>query len=202
MSLFYDIRTKKIYSKRKLISLYNLTKITRNKIKKEKSANKVLNIIEFIKKKNRFFIKNTFDAKGAREFLTSKEIAMGEIKLNDEIVEENNINKKEYSTIQKNFLQLDLMYSSKSIKNSKSSIMTAKEEISSKKSKKKVKRKSLEENIIQEKENKKMKKCPKKMKYKINRKMESNCNDKKEKILLWNTKIVIILMKKEYINFI
>jgi len=181
MSLFYDIRTKKIYSKRKLISLYNLTKITRNKIKKEKSANKVLNIIEFIKKKNRFFIKNTFDAKGAREFLTSKEIAMGEIKLNDEIVEENNINKKEYSTIQKNFLQLDLMYSSKSIKNSKSSIMTAKEEISSKKSKKKVKRKSLEENIIQEKENKKMKKCPKKMKYKINRKMESNCNDKKEK---------------------
>jgi hypothetical protein len=50
-----------------------------------KSSKKNLNVIEFIKDKNKFYIKNFFDEYGAEKFLKSKEIALMEIKLNDEI---------------------------------------------------------------------------------------------------------------------
>ena len=50
-----------------------------------KSSKRNLNVIEFIKDKNKFYIKNFFDEYGAEKFLKSKEIALMEIKLNDEI---------------------------------------------------------------------------------------------------------------------
>ena len=55
-----------------------------------KSSKKSLNVIEFIKDKNKFCIKNLFDENGAEKFLKSKEIALMEIKLNDEIICVNN----------------------------------------------------------------------------------------------------------------
>jgi len=118
-SLFKGIKKRNIYAKRKSISLNNLTLITRNKLRIDEPPKKILNAIEFIKQKNRFYIENVFDAKGTREFLASKEVAMRSIKLNDEI-DENNIKKKENSIAQKNLLQLDLMNSSKSTKKNKS----------------------------------------------------------------------------------
>ena len=51
----------------------------------------ISNIIDFIKQKNRFILQNSFDIKGTREFLASKEVAMRVIKLNDEIIEEDKI---------------------------------------------------------------------------------------------------------------
>ena len=62
----------------------NETKLT----KFSQPNKKVINVIDFIKQKNKFFIKNAFDLKGTREFLASKEVAMRVIKLNDEIIED------------------------------------------------------------------------------------------------------------------
>ena len=56
------------------------------------STKKNVNVIDFIKQKNRFIIENVFDLKGTREFLASKEVAMRVIKLNDEIIEEDKKN--------------------------------------------------------------------------------------------------------------
>lgn len=69
----------------------NLSLFQNNVIKLTKfsqSNKKVINVIDFIKQKNKFFIKNAFDLKGTREFLASKEVAMRVIKLNDEIIED------------------------------------------------------------------------------------------------------------------
>ena len=55
------------------------------------STKKNVNVIDFIKQKNRFIIENVFDLKGTREFLASKEVAMRVIKLNDEIIEDDKI---------------------------------------------------------------------------------------------------------------
>ena len=46
----------------------NETKLT----KFSQPNKKVINVIDFIKQKNKFFIKNAFDLKGTREFLASK----------------------------------------------------------------------------------------------------------------------------------
>lgn len=182
-SLFKESKQKKIHEKRKSISLNNLTIITKNQIKIEESQ-KVLNIIEFIKQKKKFFIEDTFDVKGTREFLASKEIAMRVIKLNDEIEENNNNNKKVYSITNKNLLELDAMSSPKNRKN-KSTKTAGKGTISPRKSRKKVKRINFEENNNEEKENKKLKKGSKKMKEKVSynsSNIESNSDSKKEKI--------------------
>lgn len=182
-SLFKGIKKRNIYARRKSISLNNLTLVTRNKLRIDASPYKALNIIEFIKQKNRFYIENAFDAKGTREFLASKEVAMRAIKLDDEI-EENNIKKKENSITQKNLLQLDLMNSSKSTKKNKSSKTAGKRTLSPKKSRKKSKRKNLEENDIEEKENKKQKKNNKKLEKIISNNssdIESSSDSNKEK---------------------
>ena len=52
---------------------------------------KDINVVDFIKQKKKFIIENSFDIKGTREFLASKEVAMRVIKLNDEIIEEDKI---------------------------------------------------------------------------------------------------------------
>lgn len=84
-------------------------KSTKNDI--TSSTKKILNLIEFIKEKNKFFIQNAFDANGTREFLASKEVAMREIKISDEIIEgnqkkvkfnNNNINENENNKNNKN----------------------------------------------------------------------------------------------------
>ena len=174
-TLFNKSQKKKIYTKRKSISVNNLTIIDRINIKKEESPNRISNIIDFIKQKNRFFIENTFDAKGTREFLTSKEVAMRAIILNEE-TEEKNINKKESSISQ----QFNIISSSKSIKNHKSSKAIKKRTLSPKKSRKKAKRKNSEEKAIKKKENKKLKKSSKKMKDKVSSNIESNYDSKKK----------------------
>ena len=56
-----------------------------------------LNIIDFISQKKKFSLKNYFDMKGAREFLASKELAMMEIKLCDEIAEIEHNNSVEFT---------------------------------------------------------------------------------------------------------
>jgi len=63
----------------------NLSTMNNKQNIKIKSSKKCLNAIEFIKDKNKFYIKNLFDDIGAKKFLKSKEIALMEIKLNDEI---------------------------------------------------------------------------------------------------------------------
>lgn len=56
----------------------------------------ISNITDFIKQKNRFILQNSFDTKGTREFLASKEVAMRVIKLNDEIIEEDKKNNEDF----------------------------------------------------------------------------------------------------------
>ena len=63
----------------------NLSTINNKQIIQKKTSKKYLNAIEFIKDKNKFNIKNLFDECGAKKFLQSKEMALMEIKLNDEI---------------------------------------------------------------------------------------------------------------------
>ena len=53
-----------------------------------------INIMNFIKQKNKFKIPDLFDEKNSKKFLDSKSEAMSEINLNDELEVENN-NKKE-----------------------------------------------------------------------------------------------------------
>lgn len=71
---------------------------------REKKSIKELNIINFIKQKNKFYISNFFDEKEVKMFLESKEIALKRIVLNDEIENTNNNisitinNQKENST--------------------------------------------------------------------------------------------------------
>ena len=47
---------------------------------------KVLNIVNFINQKHKFKIQNFFDQRAAKKFLESKDIAMKEIYLDDEII--------------------------------------------------------------------------------------------------------------------
>ena len=63
----------------------NLSTINNKRSIPIKSSKKNLDVIEFIKNKNKFYIKNFFDEYEAEKFLKSKEIALMEIKLNDEI---------------------------------------------------------------------------------------------------------------------
>lgn len=177
-SIIHEDKKRKIYANRKSISLNNLKIITRNNIKSKESSNKILNLDEFIKQKNKFFIEDIFDVKGTREFLASKEVAMKVIKLNDEI-EEKNLDKKEYSITQKNLLKIDDMISPKNNRH-KISKTAGKHTISPRKPRKKVKRMNFEE-----KENKKHKKNPLKMKDKNSDNnnssyIESNSDSKKD----------------------
>ena len=73
---------------------YLSTFATASKIVKNSSFNiskKDLSLLDFIKQKHKFNIKNNFDENGTKLFLDSKEIALKEIKLNDEMKCTNNI---------------------------------------------------------------------------------------------------------------
>ena len=70
----------------------NFTLLSKNEIKYTQSTKKNYNVVDFIKNKNKFILQNSFDIKGTREFLASKEVAMRAIKLSDEIIEEDKKN--------------------------------------------------------------------------------------------------------------
>ena len=142
------------------------TNILLSKTKNKKSTNnnitsskkKILNLIEFIKQKNKFFIQSAFDANGTREFLASKEVAMREIKINDEIIDENLTNLKKVKFDSNNKIE----YENNKNKNSPK-IPNGKRTISPRKSRKSHKMKSTiqlfpKDNIIEPKRTKKSKK--------------------------------------------
>ena len=72
----------------------NLILISKSESKHNKHQ-KNINVVDFIKQKKKFILQNSFDIKGTREFLASKEVAMRVIKLNDEIIEEDKINEED-----------------------------------------------------------------------------------------------------------
>jgi len=57
---------------------------------------KINTLIDFIRQKNKFVIQNSFDKNWTKNFLEQKSKALKEIKLDDEILEENNSNILEY----------------------------------------------------------------------------------------------------------
>lgn len=172
-SLFNNTIKKKVYQERKSISLNNLNLITKKNINLNRPSNKIINVVDFIKQKKKFYIEDSFDNKGARKFLASKEVAMRVIKLNDELNIECK-NQKEHSITNKNVMNLDLMNIHENIeKKHKSSKIAGKRTVSPRKSRKKVKRMNFkdEENKV---------KSPKKRKEKISDNSSfigSNSND-------------------------
>ena len=134
-SLFNDTKKKNIIKNKKYLSFKNLSSMTRKKIELNEPSKKCSNIIEFIKQKNKFFIENSFDVKGTKEFLASKEVAMRAIKLNEEILEDKKINNK-YFIKNNNYLKSDIFENEKKQKCSK---VTRKRTISPRKSRKRCK---------------------------------------------------------------
>lgn len=177
---------KKVYQQRKSISLNNLTLITKMNI--HKSSKKIINVVDFIKQKKKFFIEDSFDIKGAREFLASKEVAMRVIKLNDELDIESK-DQKEHSLTNKNLMNIDYMVSPKNhIKKFKCSKVAGKETINPRKSRKKVKRMNFEdeENKVKSPKRRKDKTSDNssyiEIKGNANHNKKSNNNSKEEEI--------------------
>lgn len=95
----------------KYSSQNNLGLFERKNFNLNHSLIKRLNIVDFIKQKNKFFIENSFDVNGTREFLASKEVAMRSIKLNDEIIDvKNNFLSGKNNFTNKNLTKLALNY--------------------------------------------------------------------------------------------
>ena len=112
-------------------SSYNNLKII-NDLGNPPPKNNQRNVISFIKEKNKFFLENSFDVKGTREFLASKEVAMRAIKLNDEIIEE----KKRTAFTNKNLLGLNFLDECPRPTKRKSAKVSGKRTISPRKSRK------------------------------------------------------------------
>jgi hypothetical protein len=179
----------KIYQK--YSSINNLSSIT-GKNKKYIAPKKCLNIIDFIKQKNKFYMENSFDFKGTREFLASKEVAMRVIRLNDEIVEEKK-NNKECS--QQN---LDFYHFQNNYKNNKSSKIAGNYSLSPRKPRKK-KKLSLNEKETDPKKFKK--KSSKKTKDRISSQKSKNKNNKENSSYLGsNIEINNIIFDKKFDN--
>ena len=134
-SLFNDTKKKNIIKNKKYLSFKNLSLMTKKKIESIEPSKKCSNIIEFIKQKNKFFIENSFDVKGTKEFLASKEVAMRAIKLNEEIIEDKKINNEDFIK-NNNYLKSDIFENEKKQKCSK---VTRKRTISPRKSRKRCK---------------------------------------------------------------
>ena len=101
----------KILNNVKFSSHNNLNILSKKELYLSHSSKKRLNIVDFIMQKNKFFIENSFDINGTREFLASKEVAMRAIKLNDEIIEvKNNILTGKNNYTNKNLIKLNYNY--------------------------------------------------------------------------------------------
>ena len=176
-SLFNDNITikNKLKKNKKSCSLNNLTIIKKKQIKLINKPNLCLNVIDFIKQKNKFFLENSFDVRGTREFLASKEVAMRVIKLNDEIIPEEEEKGRRISKTNKNLLNLQFMSGNdneKHEKKNKSTKSVGKNTISPRKSRKSHKKMTNKDFIIEPKEivhkkSRKIKKSSKKTKDKI-----------------------------------
>ena len=165
-SLFNQIddRKKEIIQNQKIYH-NNLSSITKKRLNLNGSTKKILNLVDFIKQKNKFFLESSFDAKGTREFLASKEIAMKSIKLNDEIIE----NKK--GKTNKNLVNLKLLnFQDNEIKKKETPKTVKKSTISPRKSRKSQKIRNGQTNteikVVKTKKPSKSKKSPKKRKNK------------------------------------
>ena len=166
-SLFKEINKKQdAYKQRKSVSLNNIILITKKKFNLNEPSKKVINVVDFIKQKKKFFIEDSFDIKGARKFLASKEVAMRVIKLNDEIDFENKNQKEKFNT-SKNLMQLESISPKNKTKRHRSSKIAGKRTISPQKSRKKGKKKIFEENAIEEKKKYNKQNSSKRMKEKI-----------------------------------
>ena len=173
-SLFNDNRPlNNNLHKVKYSSQNNITLLSKKDLNLSHSSKKKLNIVDFITQKKKFFIQNSFDVNGTKEFLASKEVAMRTMKLNDEIIEVNNnflVGEKNYTN--KNLIKLNYNL----IEEDKKHYMKieGKNTISPRKTRKSHKIKAnreliLEANYISPKKTKKSKKfskSPKKTKHK------------------------------------
>ena len=182
-SLFNNnqLSNKNIFKNVKYSSQNNLSLLPRKNFSSKHSSKKGLNIIDFIKQKNKFFIENSFDVNGTKEFLASKEVAMRTIKLNDEIIDVNNnilVGKNNYTN--KNLLKLDYNFKEE---NKRKSIKTVgKNTISPRKSRKSNKIKIdkeliLETKVSSPKKSKKFKKSKKMRKKEISENKDNSILD-------------------------
>ena len=180
-------------------SSYNNLKII-NDLGNPPPKNNQRNVISFIKEKNKFFLENSFDVKGTREFLASKEVAMRAIKLNDEIIEE----KKRTAFTNKNLLGLNFLDECPSPTKRKSAKVSGKRTISPRKSRKShkkigdneiIKTKLLSDKKLIKIKEKKMKKNSKKKIKKLNASknnssyLSSENDNGNEKNIILNTNI-------------
>jgi hypothetical protein len=202
ISLFNDNSPtkKKIVNDRKCHSNNNLNIL---KYKKKFKPQKLCNPIDFIKQKKKFFIENSFDVRGTREFLASKEVAMRIIKLNDEIKPENE--DRIISKTNKDLEYLNYLngYENENYEEIKKKTKTVrKNTMSPRKSRKGHHKKmnkefNLEIKEISKKKTKKMKKSSKKTKDKSNdvenkfdsSALDSNSNKSEEKKNVINDKL-------------
>ena len=182
-SLFNDNITikNKIKKSKKSCSLNNLTIVKKRQIKLINKPNLCLNVIDFIKQKNKFFLENSFDVKGTREFLASKEVAMRVIKLNDEIIPEEEEKGRRISKTNKNLLNLKFMSGNDKEKHekTKSTKSVRKNTISPRKSRKNHKKINNKDFIIE----------PKEIVHKKSRKLKKNSNKIKDKITEIESKV-------------
>ena len=162
-SLFNDnvAIKKKQKNNKKTCSFNNLTLIKDNQMKLMNQPKLCLNVIDFIKQKKKFFLENSFDVRGTREFLASKEVAMRVIKLNDEIIPQ----EEEKGRMSGNDNE-------KYEKKNKNIKLSGKRTISPRKSRKSHKKMNNNDFIIEQKEimdkkSRKMKKSSKRTKSKI-----------------------------------
>ena len=96
---------KKTNNKNSFIS--NSENVSRNKTSyasnnSPNKNNKSMNIYRFIKEKKKFSLPNIYDKKGMKEFLSSKDAAMEEIKLDDDLLDENEKSKSKLDLIKIN----------------------------------------------------------------------------------------------------
>ena len=186
-SLFNDLdgKTKKIIKNPKSSSLNNLALITRKCFKLDSKKN--LNLIEFIKQKNKFVIESSFDVNGTREFLASKEVAMRAIRLNDEIIEEKKVNRVNKNCLtNKNLIKINISNFNDNVITKKSNKIESEKKatISPRKSRKSAKLRmklgeefNPEKNTIKPHKSKKSKKSEKKVKFKSSKNSDNESNN-------------------------
>ena len=164
-SLFKETNmNQNVNKQKKSISLNNLVLTTKKKFNINEPSKKVINVVDFIKQKKNFFIEDSFDIKGARKFLASREVAMRVIKLNDEIDFESKKQKEKFNT-NKNLMKLDSISPKNKTKKHKSLKIAGKRTISPRKPRKK--RNTFEKNAIEKKKKDIKQKSSKKKKEKI-----------------------------------
>ena len=198
-SLFKDLNPNKnsYISPNNKSSSYNNLKII-NDLGNPPPNNNHKSVVTFIKEKNKFFLENSFDVKGTREFLASKEVAMRAIKLTDEIIEDKKEEQRRTVFTNKNVMEINFLDECPSPKR-KSAKLPGKRTISPRKSRKShkklgdneiIKKKLLsDKKLIKLKEKKMKKNSRKKIKNKLNENssfLSSENNNENENNIILN----------------